>query len=99
MKIGIRGRLIGLSLAFIGAVDLGVGLVLEKRLRDRLEQAIDEELHRHARTLRDIVAVADLHGEPAVVDPVADRLGASMEARVTIIARDGRVLGDSQVPT
>jgi two-component system phosphate regulon sensor histidine kinase PhoR len=99
VKIGIRGRLIGLSLVFIGVVDLGVGVVLEQRLRARLEQSIDAELHRHARTLRDIVAVADLHGEPAVVDPVADRLGASMEARVTIIAPDGRVLGDSQVAT
>lgn len=99
MKIGIRARLIGLSLIFIGVVDFGVGIVLEQRLRDRLERAIDAELHRHARTLRDIVAVADLRGEPALVDPVADRLGASMEARVTIIAADGRVLGDSQVPT
>jgi two-component system, OmpR family, phosphate regulon sensor histidine kinase PhoR len=99
VKIGVRGRLIGLSLIFIGVVDFGVGLVLERHLRGRLEDAIDAELHRHGRTLRDIVAVADLHGEPAVIDPVADRLGASMEARVTIIAADGRVLGDSDVAT
>nr|WP_255216691.1 ATP-binding protein [Pseudenhygromyxa sp. WMMC2535] len=35
--------------------------------------------------------------EPARIDPLADRLGEAIDARVTVIAASGRVLGDSKL--
>ncbi|MBM3264901.1 MAG: PAS domain-containing protein [candidate division Zixibacteria bacterium] len=43
-------------------------------------------------------ALPDTNFTAERLDPIADRLGERCDARVTIIAPDGRVLGDSSIP-
>lgn len=95
MRLGIRSKLFVLSLAFVAVIGVVVGVVLDGQLRESLESRISQELLRTVHTAR--VAIELSGAEPSVeaLDPVADRLGASMDARVTIIAADGVVLGDS----
>jgi len=64
------------------------------QVRNRLQESIEE------RITNDALLVAELLGQSSVTDPAAldreaDRLGKYSEARVTFVARDGRVVGDS----
>ncbi|MBL4686224.1 MAG: PAS-domain containing protein [Nannocystaceae bacterium] len=95
MKLGIRGKLFVFSLAFVAIIGLVVGVVLDRRLSAVLHSRISAEIVRHAQAAR--VALDMAGAEPTLerLDPIADRLGAAMDARVTIIAADGTVLGDS----
>src|SRR5690606_18693200 len=83
-------------------VDLAAGVFLQWKLRATQEQQIEDELSRQARATRDLLDLglrqASLGWSPASIDPIADRLGASFEDRVTIIGADGSVLGDSDIP-
>ncbi|MEM6994734.1 MAG: ATP-binding protein [Myxococcota bacterium] len=99
MGLGIRGRLFVVSLAFVAIAGLIVGIVVDRQLRGVLHDRITAELSRHAHAARDALELSRLGGGIDVVDPVAARLGASMDARLTVIAADGTVLGDSAVPT
>jgi two-component system, OmpR family, phosphate regulon sensor histidine kinase PhoR len=92
VKLGIRGRLFVVSLLLVAAAYLAVGLYLESQLRVSLERRIEAELGRHAETAAELLAA-----QKPDLDRVADRLGQSTRARVTIVAPDGRVLGDSAV--
>jgi two-component system phosphate regulon sensor histidine kinase PhoR len=96
MTLGLRSKLfllaVGLSLAML----VPAGLYLEGRLRatmsDRIERELEADL-RAARTLFDTARAAT----PEAADQLADRLGDDLGCRVTLIAPDGRVLGDSDV--
>lgn len=91
-----------LTAALVGLVVFVVlvwGFVAERGLRSA-------ELERVARSLEERAAlVAELaRGIPfeetrrAVLDDIADRSGSAAAARVTLIGRDGAVIGDSDVP-
>lgn len=54
----------------------------------------DEQLASEARLVA--LAIAPLWSDPAAIGPTTRRLGQESSNRVTIIARDGTVLGDSQ---
>ena len=105
MKLGVRGRLFGVSLIVIVGVGLLTGVLLERQLVEWLEGRIEESLDQRAATAREmVVAVGEPSGEGAradiaALDALADRLGQAAGARVTLIAVDGRVLGDSEVAT
>jgi two-component system phosphate regulon sensor histidine kinase PhoR len=92
VRLGIRGRLFAASLALIILVGLPAGILLERQLRAWLEDRVTSELMHHAR-----VAAEALQAGRWDLDPLADRLGAAAGCRVTFIAADGRVLGDSEV--
>jgi two-component system, OmpR family, phosphate regulon sensor histidine kinase PhoR len=63
---------------------------LDRRLHTLLRDATQQDLLREAR------AVAD-RWEPGIdSDSLADRLGSALARRVTLIVRDGRVIGDSE---
>jgi two-component system, OmpR family, phosphate regulon sensor histidine kinase PhoR len=80
------------------AITLGVaiGLVsyhLSRTINERIERSLVSEARLAAETLS--------HRSPATgleLDAEADALGRLTSARITFIARDGTVLGDSQVP-
>ena len=98
MNLGIRGRLVAASLLLLTLIGLTSGLWLETRLRGNLEARIEAEVQRLA-----AVSVARIQAEETAIsiaeyDALADELGDSMKARVTVIGQDGRVLGDSRVP-
>ena len=94
MKLGVRGKLFFISLFLILGIGFAVGAFLEYELRAWAESRIESELRNHALSARELMG---LSRSAAIedVDPLADRLGAATSLRVTVIKRDGRVLGDS----
>ena len=95
MSLGVRGRLFVVSVALILVVGLTSGAYLENQLRRLLMTRIETELHRHALTARELFRSHPDWSTPTTIDPLADRLGQAASARVTVIAQDGTVLGDS----
>ena len=105
--MGVRAKLFIVIVVIVVAVDLTSGLYLQWKLRADREERIETQLLRHASTARhflssELVDEGEALGEgelrrwtPARLDPIADALGTAMDARVTFIARDGSVLGDS----
>ena len=102
MSLGFRRRLLLSSLVFVTVVDLGVGLYLEAQLRGSLHSRFQDELARHTRAMGEVLdGAAPDASEPeavrAALDPVADRFGVAMEARVSVVGPDGRLLADSEL--
>ncbi len=85
--IALRGRL-G-AIALVATLGLVAVIGLEADLHARHQARTTDELERFARTARLLVETS------APGDPLADRLGDALGGRVTLIAADGRVLGDS----
>ena len=87
--------------AIIGLAVAGVlfAILTARRTDAKIEQTLVAE----ARLAADLVsqmplqtaATADTREMIARFDPEADRIGQVLDARVTVIARDGRVFGDS----
>jgi len=98
MRLGIRERLLGLSLMLFVIVAIFGGTWLESRHRNTLEQRIEAELLRHAR-LGDAVVVERAYPSNTVAyEALADTVGES-DVRISLIDGDGVVLGDSMVDT
>lgn len=96
MKLGIRGQLFVFSLLLILIVGLSAGIFLEHQRRTAIESRIETELLRHARSARELMRVANAESITQA-DRLADRLGTATASRITVIARDGRVMGDSEL--
>ncbi len=107
MSLGFRRRLLLASLALVSVVDLAVGVYLEVRLRDSLDSRIRQELGRDAQTVIEVLddtssaptSASDdaLAATRRELDAVADRFGTAMEARVSVVDVDGRLLADSDL--
>jgi two-component system phosphate regulon sensor histidine kinase PhoR len=101
VNLGVRAKFLIVTVLIVVAVDLAAGVYLQWKLRAAQVQRIEGELSRHARTTRELLDFGLSRGaivwQPAAVDPIADQLGTSMEARVTIISAGGEVLGDSSL--
>lgn len=97
MKLGVRGKLFAISLSLMLLVGLGTGLYLERALKGWLDARIQAELLSQVQLTRTLVDLGQPARTIAALDPIADRVGESTGARVTIIAASGTVLGDSQL--
>jgi two-component system phosphate regulon sensor histidine kinase PhoR len=101
LHFGVRAKFLIVTILIVVAVDLAAGVYLQWKLRTAEEQRIEAELARHARTAADLLrhglARGSIEWSPDSIDPIADQLGISTEARVTVVAADGAVLGDSMV--
>ncbi|MCF6283116.1 MAG: ATP-binding protein [Candidatus Polarisedimenticolaceae bacterium] len=96
MKLGIRSQLSLFSLLLMLVVGSFAGLFLEHQRRNSIEQQIEQELSHYAAAARELVA--ESKAETVLqFDSLADRLGQATTSRITIIALDGRVLGDSNL--
>jgi two-component system phosphate regulon sensor histidine kinase PhoR len=100
LKLGIRARLFVVSLALIVVSVVVADALLGASLDRWLTQRIQDDLQvRVALVERQVAAAAprltsdDLDGW----DALADVLGATAHARVTIIRKDGAVVGDSEL--
>jgi signal transduction histidine kinase len=83
-------RLIAGTLLVVGAFVVLTVTTLDRRLRSRLRDDITAELVREAR-------LVGLQWQPGVdPDSLADAAGRALEHRVTLIAPDGTVRGDSE---
>jgi two-component system phosphate regulon sensor histidine kinase PhoR len=97
VKLDIRAKLFAVSLGLIAvsiiASELYLRPAIETNLTDRMRADL---LARLSLVEHSVSSVRDM--SPASWDALADTLGARAQARVTFIASDGRVLGDSEVP-
>ncbi|HWP99776.1 MAG TPA: ATP-binding protein [Vicinamibacterales bacterium] len=95
MRLGFRFRLfVGLSLVAAAAVSLAALLVGRALARETLAR-IERGLVSEARLAAELVSTGLRDTPPGALDDEADRLGEIVAARVTFIAADGTVLGDS----
>ena len=99
MTLSIRGRLIAASLLLLATIGLTSGVWLEQRLRATLDTRIEGEVQRLTAVVAARVSASDSRREVASLDPIADEMGDAMNARVTVIDHDGRLLGDSRLPS
>ena len=97
MKLGLRAKLFGISVLLVLSGVIAGGLILASELRDRYERNIELELARHARSARELLEASGTGRAIADIDPLADRLGAATDVRVTIVDDGGRVVGDSEL--
>jgi len=78
----------------LGAVLLAAAYVyLNPRLKAFIERDIEDNIRRELFLCRELLGPGDLKD----ADTLADRMGSSLGLRVTIIAPDGKVLGDSDI--
>jgi two-component system phosphate regulon sensor histidine kinase PhoR len=71
------------------------GLLFATTMRSQMDARIESTLTAEARTAADLLTRGVPLATVAELDEEADRLGALLQARVTFIAADGRVVGDS----
>jgi two-component system phosphate regulon sensor histidine kinase PhoR len=87
---------------FVGAVAaatvslLVAALLLSWEVRSRQRQAIEERLTTEARAVASLLPAES--ADPAALAREADRVGRLIASRVTFVAEDGRVVGDSTQP-
>ena len=71
-----------------------VALLLSSQVRQRERAAIEQRLTDEARLIAGLLTTSPVQ-DASALDREADRLGQSTSSRVTLIAEDGRVVGDS----
>ncbi|OWA34597.1 PAS domain-containing sensor histidine kinase [Saccharibacillus sp. O16] len=95
-----RSRLTLIMLLLVGISVLAAGLTMAKVFRDSHISSLEEYMAREINLLEDMLELpaAPAEGEnlPLVFENEAKRLAALTDSRVTFVAKDGRVLGDSQ---
>jgi two-component system phosphate regulon sensor histidine kinase PhoR len=86
-----------LSALVIGVV-VATGIVTERGVRGRGMLLLERSLEQRASLVRDrLEGRALLPAEREELDALADRLGAAAGARVTLVAPDGTLVGDSEL--
>ena len=96
MRLGYRARtFLALFTVAALAVVLAGGL-LSFSLGRQMDQRIERSLVSEARLAAELLAHHQATSD-AAIDEEADRIGKQIDARVTLIAADGRVIGDSAV--
>ncbi len=100
MRLGIRAKLFIISIGLIVSCVVVVYLYLRPQLQGELTARIREDLLVRANLVaRRVQSEAYSLQDSKRWDALADDLGHRAAARVTIIAADGVVLGDSEVPS
>jgi two-component system phosphate regulon sensor histidine kinase PhoR len=94
MRIGFRTKVFVGSFAAAGMSLLVLAVLVSWQVRERQRVAIEQRLAGQAHLIAELLTRATTIGEDQL-DEEADRLGELVPGRVTLIARDGRVLGDS----
>ncbi len=97
MKTGVRTRLFVAVFGVILVVIVITGFFLATFLKQNLFSRIEDELTRHAASARASIETTPDISKVSTADPLADKLGEAIAARVTIILEDGRVIGDSSI--
>tara|TARA_B100000609_G_scaffold175108_1_gene152187 strand:- start:1612 stop:3474 length:1863 start_codon:yes stop_codon:yes gene_type:complete len=97
MRIGIRGKLFAVSVILILAVGLSTAIYLESQLRSWMSSQTRSHLLKQAYISRNILQQSNPKEDITKVDKLADTIGKELTSRVTIINKQGRVLGDSKL--
>ena len=91
LGLGVRGKLFAISLLLVVVAVAVTGIYLEGGLRTSLETRVEADLLARARG----AAVALEHLPTSEIDALTDRIAEAFQARVSVIAPDGGVHGDS----
>jgi two-component system phosphate regulon sensor histidine kinase PhoR len=97
VRFDIRAKLFAASLGLIAMSVLAAQLYLRPAIETNLTDRMRGDLLARL-SLIELAASAPKDTSVATWDALADTLGARAEGRVTFIAADGHVLGDSEVP-
>jgi two-component system phosphate regulon sensor histidine kinase PhoR len=98
LKLGIRSKLFLASLVLIAIAVVAAEVYLSRALEKQLTDRFAEDLLVRARLVAERVASSRLGmNDIQSLDALADELGRISGMRVTLIAPDGRVSGDSEV--
>ena len=93
----LRLRTAAAFVLLIVAAFAALGLYILNQVEDDFRENIDADLASQAQMVNNLVQpLAEAGASPAAFDQLAKQLGAQTDTRVTIIAPDGAVLGDSQ---
>ncbi len=84
-------RLLLGALIVVGVLSTLIFVIVDRQMRERLRADARAFLASEARLAGELWT-----RQPAFPDSVADRMGAALGRRVTLIARDGTVVGDSE---
>jgi two-component system phosphate regulon sensor histidine kinase PhoR len=94
MSLRLHSRLVVLNVAALGVMTLLLGYFLGNTLETTFELEIEDQLYRSATLAK---AYAGLHPSKADPQSLAADIAKLLNVRATLIAPDGRVLGDSDV--
>jgi two-component system phosphate regulon sensor histidine kinase PhoR len=94
--VKLRTRIALAYVALVAVALVGLAIYLNRSEQDRLRGRVEGDMADEARLVALAVGPLLAEGAPAAeVDAVAKSLGHQIEGGVTIVDRDGRVLGDS----
>jgi two-component system phosphate regulon sensor histidine kinase PhoR len=95
VTLGFRTKVFLSSLG-VAAVGLGLAtVIIALQLRSEERTTIERRLIDQARLISELLSQNPAYTTDVQLDEEADRLGGLVEGRVTLIAADGRVVGDS----
>jgi two-component system phosphate regulon sensor histidine kinase PhoR len=94
LHTSFRTKLFVASVSAAAVSLLVVAMLLSYQVRERQREAIEQRLTDEVRLIADLLSSGSAL-DPAALDREADRLGQYSASRVTLIAEDGRVVGDS----
>ncbi len=97
MWLGFRGKIAVAIFAVSAAALLLAATLLAFSLSDQTYRRIEQSLISEARLVADMMATDERDIAPEAIETEADRIGRTLPARVTFIAADGTVVGDSMV--
>ena len=92
----LRGRLAATYAIIVATVIVGFGVVLSQSMRSISIDGLARGLERQARLVAELVEPElAREGPPARVDAIVERAAAAVDARITVFAPDGMVVGES----
>lgn len=95
MTLGFRAKIFLAALGVAAAALALITVFITWELQREERTAIERRLTDQARLIAELVAQTPATGSDSQFDADADRLAGLLDARITLIAGDGRVLGDS----
>ena len=99
LRLSFRGWLLTATVFVVICTLAFVAFLLHRSLRDHTIEQTRDALFIHGALLKEIVSDRWSAGRtPKESDDLADRLGSRVGMRVTLIAPDGVVIGDSELP-
>lgn len=96
MTISFRAKVFAASLAVAAAALVLATIIIAWELRNEERALIERRLRDQTLLIGELLS-QDRSGSVVDLDAEADRLAKQVDARVTLIAADGRVVGDSSV--
>ncbi len=98
MRISIQYKITFIFAVVVAAILASVFIYLHNNIKDQAFQSIKRELNKETRlSMRYLQTNMPARSDIRSIDAIADTIGESLGVRVTVIALDGKVLGDSEL--